>query len=63
MITFKIILCLIFLILWIIIQYWIIKTIMTKVPDSTVRSEIIEFLFALEAVVFMCGAFLGLISC
>jgi hypothetical protein len=60
MITFEIILCLICLILWIIIQYWIIKVTMTKVPNSTVRCEIIEFLFALETVAFMCGAFLGL---
>ena len=57
---FEIILCIIFLVLWIIIQYAIIKVIMTKVPDKTVRDEIIEFLFTLETVAFMCGAFLGL---
>lgn len=60
---FKIILCLFFLIVWIIIQYVITKVTMTKVPNNTVRYEIIEFLFALETVAFMCGLFLGLINC
>ena len=56
----EIILCLIFLLLWIITQFGIIKVIMTKVPDSTVRDEIIVYLFALNVAAFMCGLFLGL---
>lgn len=63
MFMFKIILCLFFSIVWIIIQYVIIKVTMTKVPDSTVRYDIITLLFALETVVFICGALLGLINC
>lgn len=59
----KIILCLIFLIVWIIIQCAIIKTITTKVPDGTVKEEIIIFLFVIETVAFICGALLGLINC
>lgn len=59
----KIILCLIFAILWSIFQYWIIKVIMTKVLDSTVRYEIIIYLLPLNLAAFMCGAFLGLINC
>lgn len=59
----KIILCLIFAILWSISQYWIIKVIMTKVLDSTVRYEIIIYLLPLNLAAFMCGAFLGLINC
>jgi hypothetical protein len=57
---FEIILSLIFLLLWIIIQFGITKVIMTKVPDSTVRDEIIVYLFALNVAAFMCGLFLGL---
>ena len=58
----------VFLIVWIIIQYVIIKVTMTKVPDSYgrfgyVRFEIIVYLFALNAAAFMCGLFLGLINC
>jgi hypothetical protein len=56
----EIILSLIFLLLWIIIQFGITKVIMTKVPDSTVRDEIIVYLFALNVAAFMCGLFLGL---
>ena len=56
----EIILSLIFLLLWIIIQFGIIKIIMTKVPDSTVRDEIIVYLFAINVAAFMCGLFLGL---
>ena len=56
----EIILSLICLILWIIIQCVIIKVIMTKVPDSTVRYEMIVYLFALNIAAFMCGLFLGL---
>lgn len=56
----EIILSLIFLLLWIIIQCAIIKTIMIKVPDSSVRYEIIVYLFALNVAAFMCGLFLGL---
>lgn len=55
-----IILCLIFLIVCIITQCGIIKTIMTKVSDSSVRDEIIVYLFALNVAAFMCGLFLGL---
>ena len=44
-------------------QYVITKVIMTKVTNSIVRYEIIEFLFALETAAFMCGVFLGLINC
>jgi hypothetical protein len=58
----KIIFCLIFAILWSIFQYWIIKVIMTKVLDSTVRYEIIIYLLPLNLAAFMCGAFLGLIN-
>ena len=56
----EIILCIIFLVLCIIVQCAIIKTIMTKVPDNTVRDEIIVYLFALNIAAFMCGLFLGL---
>ena len=56
----EIILCLIFLLLWIITQFGIIKVIMTKVLDNTVRDEIIVYLFALNVATFMCGLFLGL---
>ena len=56
----EIILSLIFLLLWIITQFGIIKVIMTKVPDSTVRDEIIVYLFAINVAAFMCGLFLGL---
>lgn len=56
----EIILSLIFLLLWIIIQFGIIKIIMTKVPDNTVRDEIIVYLFAINVAAFMCGLFLGL---
>jgi hypothetical protein len=59
----KIILCLIFLLVWIIIQTGIITLTMTKVVDSTVRFKIIVYLFALNAASFMCGLFLGLINC
>ena len=55
-----IILCLIFLIIWIITQFGIIKVIMTKVHDSIVRDEIIVYFFALNVAAFMCGLFLGL---
>lgn len=58
----EIIFCLFFLIVWTIIQYWIIKVIMTKVLDSTVRYEIIIYLLPLNLAAFMCGAFLGLIN-
>lgn len=60
---FKIILSLIFLIIWLIIQVIIQQVIMNKVPDNTVRQDIISFLFVLEAVIFMCGLFLGLVHC
>lgn len=60
---FEIILCLVCLIIWIIIQVIVQQVIMNKVSDSAVRYEIIKFLFALEAVVFMCGLFLGLAHC
>ena len=60
---FEIILSLIFLLLWIIIQFGITKVIMTKVPDSTVRYEIIIYLLPLNLAAFMRGAFLGLINC
>jgi hypothetical protein len=59
----KIILCLICLILWILIQYTIIKIIMTKVSNSAVRYDLIILLRALEIVVFICGTLLGLINC
>ena len=61
MIMFKIVLCLICFIVWITMQCFIIRIIMTIVPDRTVKCEIIELLFALETVAFMCGVFLGLI--
>lgn len=59
----KIILCLICLILWILIQYTIVKIIMTKVSNSAVRYDLIILLRALEIVVFICGTLLGLINC
>lgn len=59
----KIILCLIFLLVWIITQTGIVTLTMTKVVDKTVRDEIIVYLFALNVASFMCGLFLGLINC
>lgn len=59
----KIILWLIFLIVWGILQYMIIQRIMTKVLNSTVRYELIIYLLPLNLAAFMCGVFLGLINC
>ena len=50
----------IFFALWAIIGCGISETIMTKVPDSYVRTEIIVYLLALNVVASMCGLFLGL---
>lgn len=58
----KIIFCLIFAIIWGILQYNIIKGIMTKVLDSSVRYELIIYLQALNLAALMCGIFLGLIN-
>lgn len=60
---FKIILSLIFLIIWLIMQVIIQQIIINKVSDNTVRQDIISFLFILEVVIFMCGLFLGLAHC
>lgn len=49
--------------MWLIIQVIIQQAIMNKVSDNTIRQDIISFLFVLEAVIFMCGLFLGLAHC
>lgn len=57
----KIILSFIFLITWILIQYTAIQIIMDKVSDSTIRKEIIIFLFVIEIITFIYGLSFGLI--
>ena len=59
----KIILSFIFLITWILIQYTAIQIIMDKVSDSTIRKEIIIFLFVIEIITFIYGLSFGLIWC
>ena len=60
---FEIILCLIFAIAWIILQYMIIQGIMIKVPDGNDRYELIIYLLLLNVAALMCGVLLGLINC
>ena len=50
----------IFFVLWAIVYCAIFKTIMTKVPDSSVRTEMIIYSIALNVAASMCGLFLGL---
>lgn len=56
-----IILCLVFLILWMIIQaYGIINVAMNEVKEPSTRFKIIAYSLALGAAAFLCGLFIGL---